>query len=1003
MKKVLFTALALASVLSCQTNSDDVFHGAKWIGTSESVVYSDFLPQFSISADIAFDAGSSRASLLFGGNDPRLMDRNLNIMGVENGKDESFVRLELDTEASCINVYRTGYTLADADGVVFRSLPLADSLIHDGKYVLSADVALSEITVSLDGVRLGTVNVGPLGHGGDYIVYPQLSDVGCMAEEGQSAVVGPVEVRDLREPKALLYSAAARRVSGQKLLEDTDRGGMPMLRSSFKVKGKPVRTATLIATARGIYELFINGDRAGSGELAPGLSQYNKHHYYQTYDVTGMLKSGRNEIRANLAEGWWSGDLTYGSGNHNYFGDQLSLLACLEIEYADGSKTVVVTDPKTWESSVDGPVVYASMFQGEVFDARRTIGNAKWKKAEEMSLEGHMSSATFGATAPRVDDYSAFELLPQPDADVTCVEVLSAQSVSEVRPGVFLYDMGQNMAGMPSISFSGLKEGQQVRMRYAEVLYPDLPEYEANTGMVMLENIRGAMAQDIYIASGAGEELFEPRQTLHGYRYLEITGMDRPLALSAVRGRVVSSVQDFTAHYETSNPLVNRLWENIRWSMRGNFISIPTDCPQRNERMGWSGDLSVFSRTSTYLSDVDDFLRRHMQAIRDVQMPDGRMPDVAPVGGAFGGLLWGSAGITVPYECYMQYADTLILEENYEAMARYMELVSDKYVEKESGLMTQGNRMFGGLGDWLGPQNSQIDNTAIWDAYYMFDLQIMQKAATVLGKAEDAAVYGKRLAERKKHFADLYFNAAGKFVASDYPRGNIMGGGRMVSGKGDVIDVQSSYVLPIAFGLIDDPVLRKKVEDNLVASLQRKSVSDDGAVCPPYSLMTGFITTAWISKALSMSGRSDVAYRLLQQTSYPSWLYPVTQGATTIWERLNSYTHENGFGGNNSMNSFNHYSFGAVGQWMIANSLGIDRDENVPGFRHFILHPEVDPTGQMSFARGWYDCRYGRISSEWKRVGQGYEYRFTIPEGTSATVVLPGRPAEELGPGEYVR
>jgi alpha-L-rhamnosidase len=373
-------------------------------------------------------------------------------------------------------------------------------------------------------------------------------------------------------------------------------------------------------------------------------------------------------------------------------------------------------------------------------------------------------------------------------------------------------------------------------------------------------------------------------------------------------------------------------------------------------------------------------------------MPDGKMPDVAPLGGAFGGLLWGSAGVTVPYECYRQYGDTAILALNYEAMQRYMDLIADKYIEKETGLMTQGNRIFGGLGDWLGPQNGQLDNTAIWDAYYIFDLQIMQEAATALGRSEDAAAYAQKLADRKQQFVDRYFDKrTGRFIASGY----------RPTTEGQQIHIQSSYVLPLAFGIIEDEALRRKVVDNLVATILRPGVTDNGIACPPYSLMTGFITTAWISKALSENGRSDMAYRLLQQTTYPSWLYPVTQGATTIWERLDSYTKERGFGGNNSMNSFNHYSFGAVGQWLMAHSLGIDRDPEKPGFQHFVLHPEADPTGQMTWAKGWYDTPYGRIESGWKREGGKVQYEFTIPEGCSATLRIPGVPEQELTAGKY--
>ena len=987
--------LTLAT-LSCTPKADsgDPFASAKWIGTSERVLYADFLPQFVLSADIDIADGSSRASVLMGGNDPRLMDVDLNIMGVANAPDESFVRVELDKGGKCVNVYRTGYTKEDVPGKVFQRLPVADSLLTANPAQLTVYVTYSELRILLNGGMLGRVGVGPLGNGGDYIAYPQLADVGWLVEEGQTARVSNLEVREIRKPNALLYrnngmTAAA---SGVKVLDEPSYGGMPVLRNSFKIKKKAIESATLYATARGIYEVTLNGEKVGADFLAPGLSQYNKHHYYQTYDVTPMLAKGKNEFQVSLGEGWWSGDITYGGGNRNYFGDQLAFLARLQVKYADGSIQTVVTDPSSWQVTTDGPVVYASLFQGQVTDANRSLAGATWRQAEEMVLEGHISDATFGQTAPRTDEYDNWQLVQQTDPSPRVFTTLKAQEVTEVRPGIFVYDMGQNFAGIPSITLKGLKEGQMLRFRYAEVLYPDLPEYKGNEGMLMLENIRGAMAQDLYVASGAPEEVFEPHFTQHGYRYLEITGVDKAPAIEDVKGLVISSVQGFTAHYESSNPLVNRLWDNIRWSMLGNFISIPTDCPQRNERMGWSGDLSVFSRTATYLSNVDDFLTRHTQAIRDVQMPDGRMPDVAPLGGAFGGLLWGSAGVTVPYECYRQYGDTAILALNYEAMQRYMDLIADKYIEKETGLMTQGNRIFGGLGDWLGPQNGQLDNTAIWDAYYIFDLQIMQEAAKVLGRGEDAAVYAQKLSDRKKQFVDRYFDKrTGRFIASGY----------RPTTEGQQIHIQSSYVLPLAFGIIEDEALRRKVVDNLAATILRPGVTDNGITCPPYSLMTGFITTAWISKALSENGRSDLAYRLLQQTTYPSWLYPVTQGATTIWERLDSFTKERGFGGNNSMNSFNHYSFGAVGQWLMAHSLGIDRDPEKPGFKHFVLRPEADPTGQMTWAKGWYDTPYGRIESGWKREGGKVQYEFTIPEGCSATLRIPGIPEQELTAGQY--
>ena len=500
----------------------------------------------------------------------------------------------------------------------------------------------------------------------------------------------------------------------------------------------------------------------------------------------------------------------------------------------------------------------------------------------------------------------------------------------------------------------------------------------------MLENIRAAMAQDIYVADGRAA-VFQPEFTFHGYRFIEITGIDRPLPVENVQGVVLSSIDRFTAHYETSNPKINRLWENIRWSMLGNFLSIPTDCPQRNERMGWSGDISVFSRTATYMADVRDFLHRHLLAMRDVQREDGRFTDVAPMGGGFGGLLWGSAGITVAWECFRQYGDTLMLREHYPAMKRYVDFVLEKYIDRKTNILVQENPGSGSnLGDWLGLEQKKNDNSLLWESCLLLDLDIMRSIARELGKADDERYFTEKYNRRRAFFNETYIDSkTGKTVCSGF-RQNKRG-----MSKGKLVDTQTSYALPLAFGIVNDEH-REKFTASFVATVEREGVMDNGKTAPPVSLLTGFIGTAWICKALSDVGRTDLAYRLLQQTSYPSWLYPVEQGATTIWERLNSYTHENGFGGNNSMNSFNHYAFGAVGAWMVENSLGVNRDENSPGFKHFVLKPEPDPTGQMAFAKGYYDSPAGRIESGWEHKGGETHYRFVVPQNTAAALYLPG-------------
>lgn len=966
------------------------FGDAKWIGSEQGVLYADYLPQFRIAWTVQFDKASEshRMALLFGGNDPRLMNRNMNILGVENGVDESYIKLELDAASTCLNVWRIGYTAKGKELLKSFGLDAFDTYVP---HLVEAHCCLGSADILLDGRKVGDVVLNPMGQGGDFIAFPQLAHIGYEMEAGQRAILHSVEVRNYRSPHAILYANKTAQSIGSmkkamRMLTDPSHGSMPQLRCRFAVKQKPIKEATLTATARGIYHAELNGSQVGGEYYAPGISQYNKTHYYQQHDITAMLQAD-NTLLVRLGEGWWAGSLTFTGGNWNYFGDQLAFLARLLVRYEDGDSTVITTQPDSWEVCGRSKVTYASMFQGEVYD--NTAMTDRWSRACEAVLEGHLPTEG-GGTQPQVCDYSGFRLLPASTA-VGLHTVLTAQNVNEVRPGVYVYDMGQNMAGIPRITMWHMRKGQRLTFRYAEMLYPDLPDYEDNRGMLMLENIRSAMAQDIYVASGDTCEVFSPDMTLHGYRYIEITGIGEPLPVANVEGLVVSSIDRFTAGFECSNPMVNRLWQNIQWSMLANFISIPTDCPQRNERMGWSGDISVFSRTAVNMADIDEFLRKHMQAIRDVQTADGRFPDIAPIGGGFGGLLWGSAGITVPWECWLQYGDLGILASHYEAMVRYIDYVDSHYFDPTTRLLVQ-QKQWGDLGDWLGLEDEKNDKTLLFEAYYIYDLDIMRQTALLLNHPADAERYQRRLEERKKFFIDHYVDpATGTTVFSAFDPNR----------EGKPIDIQGSYVLPLAFNIVEGE-LRQKLVERLVACIERENVTDRGVRCPPYSLMTGFITTAWISRVLSDGGRSDVAYRLLQQEDYPSWLYPVTQGATTIWERLNSYTHTDGFGGNNSMNSFNHYSFGAVGQWLVNRCLGIERDERHPGFQHFILRPEPDPTGKMTYARGHLDTRYGRIESSWQKLADGsVSFIFTIPANTSATLLLPGKAPVELEPGDY--
>lgn len=982
------------------------WNNAKWIGGGEEdrVLYSHYLPMFRLGFSLQFDGKSkaARAGFIYGANDARLMDRNKNIYHLENGQNESYIKVELDFtpldsgQEAVMNIYRIGFHPDDKKNVPFHRISIPGELINkDNRYekhtvYLSSDLGFTRFYLDSEKTGIGSINLNPLGKGGDFVAFPMVGDLGIDIPKGQIASFSEVTVSDFRSPQNIIAEVKSLDCPMMKnkdkvfRIVNPGKNSMPMLRTVFSSKEK-IAKARLYVTARGIYEMYINGGRVGSDYFNPGITQYNKTHLYQTFDVTDYIHPGENAMGALLAEGWWSGGATFVGENWNFFGDRQSLLAQLVVTYADGTEDIVVTNPDTWQYFNDGPIIYGSFFQGEVYDASKenriegwnmpAYDASAWKEAREVTLQECISHEGWG-NGPAVDDYSEYELMGQFGQTVKAVEELAALSVEEVRPGVYVYDMGQNMVGVPKIALVGMLPGTRINLRFAEVKYPNLPEYSGNEGMLMLENIRAAMSQDIYVTKGGHETIF-PRFTFHGYRFVEVTGLDKPLPVRAVKGVVLSSIDGWASHYETSNPKVNQLWKNITWSTYGNFLSIPTDCPQRNERLGWAGDISVFSRTATYLGNVPQFLRRYLRAMRDVQRADGRFPDIAPLGGGFGGMLWGSAGITVAWECYQQYQDETLLNEHYDAMKRYIHYLLEKAIDPATGLLVQ-EKEWGNLGDWLGPEDAKNDKSLLWEAYFLYDLELMRKMATVLDQQADAEWYQRLYLERKEHFAETYIRTEdGKTISSggDGPE------------KGKLVDTQTSYVLPLVFRLLDGD-LQKRIAANLAETISRENVADNGKQCPSNSLMTGFIGTAWINEALSDNGYNKVAYRLLQQITYPSWLYSVDQGATTIWERLNSYTHTDGFGGNNRMNSFNHYSFGAVGAWMYNYSLGIQRNEDSPGFKHFVLRPLVDATGEMKFAKGYYDSMYGRIESSWNVQENVVLYDFTVPANTTALLYL---------------
>lgn len=973
--------------------SPAAWDGAEWIGAPELALCADMLGVFAIETTLTLREGT-RAGLVFGAHDPRLLDRTKNESFLEG---ENYFRFVLDTAAQTVEIFRVGYAPGDRADVPFAVLPARNVQTGEpvllpgsgrGPHTLRVEVTGNCAYTFLDGVRIDESErrilgmsfkaprqLNPLGDN-DVTAYPRLCSIGYYAGEGATAAFDGLRVCNLRAPGRLLAApdAGAGRVLRGERQETADPSahGAAMLRHDFTLRAKPVR-ARLYATARGIYECSLNGRRAGDEYFAPGASQFDRHLMYQTYDVTPYLHEGDNAIGCTLASGWWCDGFSYVVDNYNYWGDQPSFLARLAVEYADGGREVFVTSAADWQYCGEGPVRYAGFFNGERYDARLA------------PLEAAFSQFGFDGAplrpAARVEPVPIPErsVIPLPDAPkwpavntvqpqlcgsfnapVHPVETLTARSMSEPAKGVFIYDLGQEIAGVPVLRLHG-RRGQKVTVRYGEMLYPALPEYGALAGFMLQANLRDASNTDEYICSGADTEIFSPRFTFHGYRYLEITGPETAPALDEVQSLLLSSVERITGAFECSDPLVNRLVSNVRYSQLSNFISIPTDCPQRNERMGWAGDTHVFCHTALLQSSVRNFYRRNLQAMADLQTPEGRLPCIAPFGGGFGGITYESAMILMVNELYGQYGDLEAVRLYYPCMKKWMSAMER--------LGFPGTPQTMALGDWLAPD--ETDGPLIWNAFHCRSARLMQRFAALLGQAEDEAFYAEKARE-----ARAYWNAT--FVEP--------GTGRSRRADGTPNDTQGSYAIALSCGVYDEAG-RKLAQEHLA----RKTVEGG------YLVRTGFFGTGPLNPMLSEGGRGDLAARLMTQTAYPGWLYPVTQGATTVWERWNSYTREAGFGGNNSMNSFNHYSLGSVLSWLYENVLGIRRLPDAPAYARFELRPE---TVGFEYARGGIETPCGRVESAWRRRGSTLEYDCRVPENTVAVLRLCGF-ERELAAGSH--
>lgn len=704
-------------------------------------------------------------------------------------------------------------------------------------------------------------------------------------------------------------------------------GPAPYLRRAFTVDG-PVTSARLYVTALGLYEARLNGQRIGDAFLAPGWTDYDRRVLYQTYDVTGLVRAGENVLGAIIADGWYAGFVGFDAKRAGaHYGTEPELLAQLVVTFADGSQQRVVTDGHWQEQG--GAITHADLLMGEKHDLR--LEPVGW------------DAPCFDASAWRAvhtRDRDSRPLVADPGPPVRVTEEIRPVRISRDAAGCQVVDFGQNLPGWVRLR-AEVPAGTQIRVRHAEVLNPD--------GSLYTANLRTARQTDEYIAAG-GPETFEPRFTMHGFRYAEITGYPGDLDPGDLVAVVAHSDTSATGSLSTSADWLDKLFSNIDWGQRGNFISIPTDCPQRDERLGWLGDAQIFARTACYNRDVASFFAKWLDDVADAQLPSGAYTDVAPRLFLSGPAApaWGDAGVIVPWTLWKMYGDTEVLDRHFGAMTKWMD-----FLEQANPEYLRASQLGNSYNDWLTPGVDNTPHELLATAYWAHDANLMAEIADATGRSGDAAGYRALHAKIRAAFAEAFTDPDG----------------RVASGT------QTAYVLALHMGLVPDD-LQAAAAGHLVAAIADAD----------WHLTTGFAGVGYLLPVLSTFGHTDVAYRLLAQRTQPSWRYMIDNGATTIWERWDGWTEEHGFQ-SPLMNSFNHYSLGSIGEWLYRFVLGIDQEPGTSGFARPLLRPHH---GQpLTSARGSYQSVRGIISTSWELLGDRFSYRVELPPNVTASVNVP--------------
>jgi alpha-L-rhamnosidase len=722
--------------------------------------------------------------------------------------------------------------------------------------------------------------------------------------------------------------------------EDSVNRPAQYFRKQFSLN-KKIKTATAYITAHGMYEAQINGRRLGDYYLTPGWTSYNNRLQYQQYNVTAMMNNGENAVGVVAGTGWYRGYLAW-DNNKNIYGKKAGILFQLQIEYTDGTTQTIVSD-ESWKSSY-GAIRYSEIYNGETYDAgeeKKDWATAKFNDADWYNVKIGAADkanlvATYNEPIKKHEQFKPIKIFTSPKGELVA-------------------DFGQNLVGWVQLKIKGNK-GDKITLHHTEVL--------DKAGNFYTENLRVAKQQNIYILKGGGEEFFEPHFTFQGFRYIKVEGFPGELKLENITAVALYSDMKPTGTFISSNALINQLQHNIQWGQRGNFLDVPTDCPQRDERLGWTGDAQAFSRTATFNFGVNNFFSKWMKDLAYDQQPNGSVPFVIPNvlgAGAGGSTGWADAATIIPWNVYLAYGDKQILKDQYSSMKAwvgYMEKASKDY------LWNTGFH----FGDWLfyRPFDDNDGRSAVTDKYFIaqcffaYSTQILLNTATVLGKTEDVTYYTNLLQKVKDAFVKEYVTA----------------NGRLVSGT------QTAYVLALHFDMLPES-FRKSTAEKLADNIKNYG----------NHLTTGFLGTPYICHVLSRFGYTDIAYKLLLQETYPSWLYPVKMGATTIWERWDGIKPDSTFQVP-TMNSFNHYAYGAIGDWMYRVMVGLDTYEDGPGYKHIKIQPHIG--GGFTHASASLQTYYGTLSSGWKTEAGKIILDVEIPANTRATVYVPAANTEAI-------